>query len=399
MSKPAHIIMMCAVLGAVGSGCGDSAPATPTWARDVQPILAANCIKCHIAPPLDGAPEYFRLDSFEDVANDEGIIVSGAQALAPTIATRVEAEEMPPRFPLTSRQIDTLVAWFDQGAEKGGPKPGNTAPTMEATLDSANETDGFLTIPYLVADDDFDIVLGSLSANGATDELITRELHSGSGEAIWDVGAVAEGSYDLVATIDDGSVSVDVNLGSFDVAHGDGNTAPRIAFDFPAPDADGFAAFVSRNRHTGLVCNATDDCLDGTDEASCMDADFLCANATAVTTDVVCDGNDDCGDGSDEAVCACGDGLFTCGDGQCIGGTDVRIQITITDPDAADTLTMTAEAFFRSDQIIPIVTDVPAAATIDWDTSGLPGNVYRIRVTASDGTTTRTATSAPFTLN
>lgn len=398
MTRTASIIMM----GATALACGESAPANPTWATDVQPILAANCTKCHIPPPLDGAPTTFRLDIYEETVNDEGVQILGAEQMGMfgSIAFQITSEDrpMPPRFPLTDRQIEVLQNWTDNGAPKGAAKAGNRAPTMEATLDAANvDADGFLTIPYVIDDEDFDIVWGELNANGAADELITRELHSGSGEAIWDVAAAAEGAYDLVATIDDGSARIDVNLGSFDVVHANGNTAPRVTVDFPA--AEPFTS-INRTAGTTLVCNTTDDCLDGTDEASCMGADFLCANATAVAKAVVCDGVDDCGDGSDEANCGCGAGLFTCADNQCIGGTDVRIVLTVVDPDAADTLTMSIEAFFRTDQIIEVATDIPAANFFDWDTTDLAANGdYRLRVTVSDGTITRTVTTAPFALN
>jgi hypothetical protein len=103
-----------------GTGTGTSAEA-PTYWRDVQPILAEQCVACHRAG--DVAP--FALEAFEDVL-----------AWAEPIRAAVEAGSMPPWPPsddcmplldarrLTEAQIATIGAWVDQGRAEGDPADG-----------------------------------------------------------------------------------------------------------------------------------------------------------------------------------------------------------------------------------------------------------------------------------
>lgn len=97
------------------AACAPEVPDEPTWA-DVEPILAANCTRCHGDPSFGGAPSL----AFDDYA--------AASALAPRIAARVtsEASPMPPPPregevgrggpPLTDRQKEVLVLWSETGA-------------------------------------------------------------------------------------------------------------------------------------------------------------------------------------------------------------------------------------------------------------------------------------------
>jgi hypothetical protein len=93
-----------------------SAPAAPTFVRDVAPILYANCVSCH--RPGESAP--MSLLTHET-----------AQAWAPKIKEMVVARHMPPWFAdprfgkfrnaraLTEAQIGTIAAWVDAGAPRG----------------------------------------------------------------------------------------------------------------------------------------------------------------------------------------------------------------------------------------------------------------------------------------
>jgi hypothetical protein len=62
---------------------------------------------------------------------------------------------------------------------------------------------------------------------------ITRELHGGRGVAVWDAAIVAEGSYTLVASLDDGNEIVERTVAQYDVVHLDGNTAPTVTVESP----------------------------------------------------------------------------------------------------------------------------------------------------------------------
>lgn len=217
--RAAHVVAALAAL-VTGGACAPEVPANPTWTEDVRPILVANCVRCHSSPSLQGAPGNVRFDKFddEDRDGDGEIDFFGAATEAIFIAERVEAEEMPPRFPLPDRQRDTLIAWFEAGAPKGDPRPGNVAPSMELTGDP-EAADDTVVIPYRIDDADFDLVTGRLIADpGDGDPIaVTYDLFSGRGEIAWDVLDVAPGTYDLSAEIDDGSDRVEVDLGSVEI--------------------------------------------------------------------------------------------------------------------------------------------------------------------------------------
>jgi hypothetical protein len=53
---------------------------------------------------------------------------------------------------------------------------------------------------------------------------------------------------------------------------------------------------------TTKICNGTNDCADGSDEAPCQ---FPCGDGTSVPASKVCDGTRDCANGSDEAPAMC----------------------------------------------------------------------------------------------
>src|SRR5690606_560452 len=62
--------------------CGPGGPASPTWAEDAAPILAANCGRCHTVPAIGGAPSGFRLDIYDDWVGDDGAVIRGAGTMA-----------------------------------------------------------------------------------------------------------------------------------------------------------------------------------------------------------------------------------------------------------------------------------------------------------------------------
>ena len=90
-----------------------------TFSKDVAPIFFKNCVECH--RPGEGAP--FSALTFKDV-----------RPWAKSIREKVVKREMPPWHAdphvgewsndrrLTQTEIDTIIAWVDQGAKEGDPK-------------------------------------------------------------------------------------------------------------------------------------------------------------------------------------------------------------------------------------------------------------------------------------
>lgn len=223
------VLLAAAVAVAIlaSAGCGESAPDSPTWIQDVRPILVANCVRCHSPPQIGGAPSYFRLDVYEDT--DLDTFASTCDAGAPCelgaasesllASGDVITERMPPRFPLTDRQKQVIQNWADDGAPKGPPRADNHVPTMELTGEPSTSGDHLL-VPYLIQDRDFDIVTGYVTAEPTTGGpalTLPRELYVGASEIVIPA-TTPPGTYDLTATLDDGSDTVAVDLGTIEVA-------------------------------------------------------------------------------------------------------------------------------------------------------------------------------------
>jgi copper type II ascorbate-dependent monooxygenase-like protein len=111
------------MLGSTSAGSGPTSDIT--FSKDVAPILWTNCAGCH----RSGESAPMPLLSYKD-----------ARPWARAIKEKVLRREMPPWHAdphygefsndrrLSQRQIDTLVAWVDQGAREGDPKDLPQAP-------------------------------------------------------------------------------------------------------------------------------------------------------------------------------------------------------------------------------------------------------------------------------
>ncbi len=133
-------------LGAVLALAGSAAAAEPdkkvTFSKDVAPILQSKCVSCH--EPGSIAPMSLR--TFEE-----------ARPWARSIKSRVAARQMPPwhinrsvgvqkfknDMSLTDAQVDTIVAWVDQGAQQGDPKDLPSLKPITNTLFWQGERDGY----------------------------------------------------------------------------------------------------------------------------------------------------------------------------------------------------------------------------------------------------------------
>ena len=201
------------------AACAPGVPDSPTWADDVAPILAANCVRCHTVPAIGGAPDSFRLDTYDDWTLDDGRVIRGAGTMADYIRQRIApASQAVPVMPppegfarLTDRQIDVLVNWTenlgsDGRPERGPARDGNRPPEMTIRSKTMN-SDGALVIDYEIRDPDGEPVVGELavgdSADGAT--VVSHDLHDGRGQVIWDIATFTPGTYGIFGFLHDPS--------------------------------------------------------------------------------------------------------------------------------------------------------------------------------------------------
>ena len=212
------------------AACAPSAPETPSYQQHVAPILAANCIRCHGTPVLGGAPQGFRLDTYNSYSqpkrNSVGTeVIAGAKILSQTTAIRVASSEapMPPRFPIDDYQIETLENWDKAGAPRGAPNAGNRAPNARVRrVQRAIEEEGVeIRVHYLidvfVDDADGDVAGGVLQVSLGATTLPLGLIHSGPNHVAWETTFIAPGTFVAEAVIDDGGAEIVVPLGTIDV--------------------------------------------------------------------------------------------------------------------------------------------------------------------------------------
>src|ERR1700730_4015085 len=101
-----------------------------TFNKDIAPIFYKNCAECHRANDIAPMP----LMSYKEV-----------RPWARSIKEKVMTREMPPWSPdakygeytndhrLAQKEIDTIVAWVDQGAKEGDAKDLTPAPEFTST--------------------------------------------------------------------------------------------------------------------------------------------------------------------------------------------------------------------------------------------------------------------------
>ena len=113
----AALLVCAALLGGGGLFAQQPAPA-PDYARDVVPILEANCVRCHSPAQQEGG---LLLDTYEDLVKggDSGEAFTPGNADASRLVAMIEGrakKKMPPKSDLRPDEIATLRAWIDGGA-------------------------------------------------------------------------------------------------------------------------------------------------------------------------------------------------------------------------------------------------------------------------------------------
>ncbi len=230
----------------LASGCAASAPSDPTWIDDVQPILVANCVRCHGVPTAGGAPEVgtnplaFRLDKYGSTPLITPIsidtpsgpmmvtdIPGAALSNANIVSRAVTAGDMPPSIPLTDAEKKTLENWSQRAFDNGDPdhpalgeRADNQDPTIDpGSLPASATTADAVDLTYAISDPDGDLVDGTVLLRPTTgdDVVVAIALHDGRGTATLDLGGASPGTYDVIVSLTDDLATVERNLGSLDL--------------------------------------------------------------------------------------------------------------------------------------------------------------------------------------
>jgi len=126
-----YVVAIAAVLLLIGCGGGEKPQAqTPptdsarpavveaSFAKDVAPIFAANCMPCH-SGAADAKSPY-------DLSRYEGVMGNGKDTVPNVLAGRADSSllymmlhegKMPPTGPLDAAKVATIKKWVDEGAK------------------------------------------------------------------------------------------------------------------------------------------------------------------------------------------------------------------------------------------------------------------------------------------
>jgi len=153
LTRPPPALLLLPVLAACGSGvldepfCSDAveapAPSTAdlTWWRDVEPITAQKCGRCHD----EGGPAGFSLATYSAVLANQDAIHSAVEArrMPPWLASDCCAAYFQDAS-LTDDEIATITGWIDAGAPEGDPAD---APEPREPVGGLSRIDLTLPIP------------------------------------------------------------------------------------------------------------------------------------------------------------------------------------------------------------------------------------------------------------
>jgi hypothetical protein len=131
ITRTLKLLMSTIVLLGAAAGCSPEVPANPTYNRDVQPILAAHCVRCHGANDMlnvnpdaklaapNNKPLICYLNTFADVnCPDVATCRRGAAYCATMLIGRINRSDsdplaMPPTPSdrLNDWEVDVLTRW------------------------------------------------------------------------------------------------------------------------------------------------------------------------------------------------------------------------------------------------------------------------------------------------
>ncbi len=238
-----HLLLIVTI-----AACGADVPANPTYFADVQPILRANCARCHGADPIDTKIAKFRLDRYvkdDPTTFDVWDYAQGDPAPIMTVAVNHEAPAMPPDYALSDRQADILARWMEHGAPKG-TRATNHDPQIELVSPTgATTADQTLDTTFRAWDDDLDglyVQLWAHDLTAAEDDYDMGPKTGGGLRALAvDTGTLAsKHEFEIYAIVDDGFSDDPAQnqtrvtlIPSLMVDHGLRGTAPRVLLQSP----------------------------------------------------------------------------------------------------------------------------------------------------------------------
>ncbi|MCB0825865.1 MAG: c-type cytochrome [Armatimonadetes bacterium] len=97
---------------------GENQVATLSYASDIEPIIKANCMQCHVG---DGAKEGFDVSSFESFAKgtSHGAVYTAGDTSGSLLVKVINgdgAKQMPPGKKMSDEDIAKITSWVEQGA-------------------------------------------------------------------------------------------------------------------------------------------------------------------------------------------------------------------------------------------------------------------------------------------
>jgi hypothetical protein len=226
------------------AACGADVADKPTWLGDVQPIVRANCARCHGADPAEDKLGLYRLD--RSVALD--VDTRDAFDYSSDIVDRAVhhmAPVMPPDYLLSDRQQEILLRWASTGALKGMDQRGNTLGRIELiSPQGATTADQTIETTFRSWDEDLDGLVVGLWARDSNGESFSLGAPVGGGTRSISVDAgtlTSKATFEVYAIVDDGydddpainKRNEIVLIPEILIDHGLRGTAPRVTLKTP----------------------------------------------------------------------------------------------------------------------------------------------------------------------
>ncbi|WP_455211543.1 c-type cytochrome domain-containing protein [Kaarinaea lacus] len=122
-------IVMTGILTAISiglSGCGKEPQREVSFAKDIRPIIDANCIKCHASGGQGFEASGLNMESYESLMRGTkfGPVIKAGDALSSTLMILIDGRADPSinmphgdNEPLSGEQIKLFEQWINQGAK------------------------------------------------------------------------------------------------------------------------------------------------------------------------------------------------------------------------------------------------------------------------------------------